>query len=362
MAWHRKLPSGRFNGMYRDADGKRKSAGTFDTEDEAITAAELAEKHARGGGQSTNPTWAEWSTVWMQRRKVEESTRRRDQGRVDTHLIPKWGGMRLSEITRVQAQGWVDDDLSHLSPSTVRKCVAALGSSLKAAANAGYRCEAAARGLDLPALTPSPERWLSDDEVAAVRDVLDERYRLTFDLLLGTGMRWGEAVALHWDHVDLDGKAITVRWGWDGEVMKSPKSKQKRRIPIGDTLVSVLRKLLEDRGLGEAPRVEYVGGNRPMYGLILAGSKKGRPITSTSFSHALGASGRAASVGEGADRRRVGHVRPHDLRHTYASSLLQKGVPLETVSALLGHSSVLVTQRYADAGESRWDDVRAVLG
>lgn len=43
----------------------------------------------------------------------------------------------------------------------------------------------------------------------------------------------------------------------------------------------------------------------------------------------------------------VGHVRIHDLRHTYASWLLQSGIPLAEVGRLLGHVSVATTQKYA---------------
>ncbi|GAB33064.1 tyrosine-type recombinase/integrase, partial [Gordonia otitidis] len=48
--------------------------------------------------------------------------------------------------------------------------------------------------------------------------------------------------------------------------------------------------------------------------------------------------------------------------HTFGSGLVQKGITLDAVSKLMGHSSVLVTQRYASAAESQWDAVRNALG
>ncbi|MFI2703458.1 tyrosine-type recombinase/integrase [Cellulosimicrobium composti] len=57
----------------------------------------------------------------------------------------------------------------------------------------------------------------------------------------------------------------------------------------------------------------------------------------------------------------VGHVRPHDLRHTYASWLLQDGVPLARVGKLLGHVSPVTTQRYAHLDETPADDILAAL-
>ncbi|MDA3624827.1 tyrosine-type recombinase/integrase [Saccharopolyspora sp. WRP15-2] len=53
---------------------------------------------------------------------------------------------------------------------------------------------------------------------------------------------------------------------------------------------------------------------------------------------------------------------PHDLRHTYASWLVQDGVSIQAVRALLGHASVATTERYAHLANAEWDKVRAVLG
>lgn len=47
------------------------------------------------------------------------------------------------------------------------------------------------------------------------------------------------------------------------------------------------------------------------------------------------------------DRAGIGHVRIHDLRHTFASFLIRQGIPLYHVSQLLGHSDIRITQRYA---------------
>lgn len=54
-------------------------------------------------------------------------------------------------------------------------------------------------------------------------------------------------------------------------------------------------------------------------------------------------------------------VTPHDLRHTYASWILQDGVSIEALSKLLGHSSVTTTERYSHLADTQWDAVRAAL-
>ncbi|MEV4236437.1 MULTISPECIES: site-specific integrase [unclassified Nocardia] len=59
--------------------------------------------------------------------------------------------------------------------------------------------------------------------------------------------------------------------------------------------------------------------------------------------------------------RRLGKVRPHDLRHTYAGRLVRAWVPIQQVQKLLGHASLRTTQRYASLADSQWGSV-GVLG
>ncbi|MFE3024024.1 tyrosine-type recombinase/integrase [Nocardia tengchongensis] len=73
------------------------------------------------------------------------------------------------------------------------------------------------------------------------------------------------------------------------------------------------------------------------------------------------AAARVARAGDGESARRLGPVRPHDLRHTYAGRLVRAGIPLQQVQKLLGHASIRTTQRYASLGDSQWEQVRAAL-
>jgi integrase len=62
------------------------------------------------------------------------------------------------------------------------------------------------------------------------------------------------------------------------------------------------------------------------------------------------------------ERANIGHARPHDLRHTYASWLVQNGTPIEEVARLRGHASSVVTQRYAHLADTPKDSVLKALG
>ncbi|MBE9925959.1 tyrosine-type recombinase/integrase [Cellulosimicrobium cellulans] len=61
----------------------------------------------------------------------------------------------------------------------------------------------------------SPERYLTHDEVDAIRADLPDAQRAMVDLLVGTGMRWGEAITLHRPRVDLERRMVQIADVWD---------------------------------------------------------------------------------------------------------------------------------------------------
>ena len=364
MAWTEKLPSGRYRGMFRASDGRKRSVGTFDGKRAAQNAATAAEVGAKNERPSSDLSWSEWEARWTPGRSVAAATKLEDGKRIEKHVRPRWGEVKLEDISRSEVQSWASElAASGLSPSTTRKIVGVLSASMRAALRLDVIAVNPCTDIELPRIPPSPEHWLTDEEVDALRGTLDESQRFCFELLLGTGLRWGEAVGLHWSHVDLDRRQIEVLWSFDrkSKTMKPPKSHQRRTVPIGDTLVEMLGARLDERGWGSPPDLPYLDMKRPAHGLVLA-TPGGTPPNGTSFALAVAAAGKSAFVGEGERRRRVGNVRPHDLRHTFASRLVQRGINIQAVSNLLGHSSLTVTTRYASLGQSQFDAIRDVLG
>ncbi|BCK57410.1 tyrosine-type recombinase/integrase [Nocardia wallacei] len=363
MGWAEKLPSGRYRGLYRDREGRKRSAGIFATKEIARRKATAKEDAERENPTRPVPalTWADWLPRWTAQRTVEEGTLSIDNRRINKHLKPKWGPLLLTEITQPDIQEWVAS--LPLAPTTVDKCYRLLSGSLKAAERAELIPRNPCVDIKLPKPGPSPERYLEDEEFAALRDPLEPFDQLVVDVLVGTGMRMGEAQGLHKEHVDLKRKVITVEWAWDKESrrLKAPKDHERRAIPIGDTLAQTLAAVIKRDGLGEPAPVRYSTGRSVRTGLLLAHTD-GRPFDQDNFGKRFQAAQRVAWVGEGDDRRRLGKVRPHDLRHTYAGRLVRAGVPLQAVQKLLGHASIRTTQRYASLAESQWENIRNVLG
>jgi integrase len=124
---------------------------------------------------------------------------------------------------------------------------------------------------------------------------------------MNTGMRRGETLKLRWASVDFDRRLITVEG-------RNATSRQTRHVPLNDEAVRVLRNWREQAGAGT--RVFHVVGFQTAWETVLR-------------------------------RARISKFRWHDLRHHFASRLVQQGVPLNTVRDLLGHGSVGMSLRYA---------------
>lgn len=140
---------------------------------------------------------------------------------------------------------------------------------------------------------------------------------------LQTGMRKGEILNLKWNNIDFKYNYI--------ELLET-KSGKARKIPISNKLLSVLKKTIKIN--------EYVFINEAT----------GKPYKDIhkSFNSAL-------------KRANISNFRFHDLRHTVATRLVEKGVDLVVIKEILGHSKIETTMRYAHAVPKRKLDAIEVL-
>jgi integrase len=124
-----------------------------------------------------------------------------------------------------------------------------------------------------------------------------------------TGMRQGEILALRWEDVDLDRRRITVRRSvWEGQET-APKSGKGREIPI-----SVVSEALEQHQHERGPYVFC--------------DTQGKRYTKQQCRRPLRRALKRAGLR---------HIGWHGMRHTFASHLVMRGVPLPAVQQLLGH-------------------------
>ena len=174
----------------------------------------------------------------------------------------------------------------------------------------------------LPRALPHP---LTVDEVTAIVEAPGDatpaaaRDRAILELLYGAGLRVSELVGLDVDDVDLE----------DASVRVLGKGSKERLVPIG--------RMARDAVAAYLTRGRPALASGRSRGALFLNARGGR-LTRQSCSRLLDAHRRRAGI------RRV--VTPHDLRHSFATHLLEGGADVRVVQELLGHASVATTQVY----------------
>ena len=187
---------------------------------------------------------------------------------------------------------------------------------------------------NLKVITKPPEYYRENEIDALFSQQMDESYRAVFRGLLHSGMRIMELAHLEWSDIDLDKHLIRIE---EKENFK-PKTKNSNRvIPMNEELFNVISNLNKKRR-----NKRYVFT-----------SPKGCQVRER---RALDALKKVAEQAEIKSR-----VFLHKFRHTYATMLVLKDVKLQNIKALLGHSSIKETERYAhNKADHLFDEVNKI--
>ena len=282
-------------------------------------------------------------------------------GKVDLHRLSP--ALIESTLTALRNSGGRIDEVHPLgrplSARTVRHVAFLIHDSLEAAVRWGTL---PANPMDRVVL-PKPERKeprvLDEEGLGRFLDAV--RGTSLFPLLVtavSTGCRRGELLALEWRDIDSQTGMITISKSLEqtkgGLRIKSTKSDNARRFPLPSVALDVL--LGHRRNQENGGRVETADKNLD----LVFRDRNGDHYKPDQMSS------RIAEIA-----RRLGYsgIGIHSMRHTHASQLLSRGVPIPTVSKRLGHANPSITLRlYAHALESdeliaakRWDDAFANL-
>lgn len=221
-------------------------------------------------------------------------------------------------LTRLTTRG-------DLSPTTVRYAYAVLRIALGRALKSGRVVRNVATLIDPPAKVRHELRPLSLDESRSLlAGIRGDRLEALYVTALGTGLRQGELLALRWQDVDLERGELAVRHTLQRGTctLSEPKTERARRtlrLPR-----QVLAALVAHRA-----RQAIV----PMTGLIFT-TEKGTPLDTRNVTRYLQ---------RHLIRLGLPHQRFHDLRHAFATLMVESGEDLGTVSRILGHADFATT-------------------
>jgi integrase len=289
------------------------------------------------------------------RYEVSEGTYSRYERTCRNHLVPFFGRITLRELSTAQVRAFKDRKIEEgLNPNTVGVMQGVLSNELNQAVDDGLiPSNPASRVKKAVKREQAPMRSLSQEEASRLLGAaVGMRDEALLTLALRTGMRQGELAALRWEDIDLTDKpSITVRRSADTRTktrVSTTKTGKDRRIHIGPRTVDVLK---GHRARQLEERMAAASWTDP--GLVFPNTKgkiRRRDSVMRSLRRFLKESGLPVDV------------RFHDLRHTAGTLALRQGVPLHTVSRMLGHSDPAMTlRRYAHVLEDMREDAARAM-
>lgn len=250
--------------------------------------------------------------------KQRKRSWKRDQELFELRLKKTFGTLKLNQITRAQIQNFHTGMRNEgLAGATCDHQVKLLRHCLNMAVEWGLLEVNPAAGFKLFNEPNNVENYLDEKQLQKLLHILrTHKNRAVCNIalwLLSTGARLNEALQARWDHIDLENRVWRIP-------SANSKSKKVRAVPLNNSAIEVLDSLTTEGTF------DYLFVNR----------RTKKPYTTI---HKVW-SGIRKEAG-------LPHLRIHDLRHSYASILVNSGRSLYEVQQILGHSQPQVTQRYS---------------
>jgi len=164
--------------------------------------------------------------------------------------------------------------------------------------------------------------FITKEELNTIIENTEGKYlQNLFTFAFFTGMRAGEIVNMKWDWIDIKNRSIKI----SNDNSFTTKSKSDRVIPMNETVINIL--------IAQKTNIHHLENDYIFYRIL--GTKLNEDFVSKQFKKAV----RRAKLND--------TIHFHTLRHSFASSLVQKAVPLYFIKELLGHSSITTTEIYS---------------
>lgn len=323
------------------------------------------------------PTVESWLTIYLDTiapRKIDPTTVRGYRSKMRCYVFPEIGTVRMDRLKPEHLDAvYLAMERAGRADATMRQVHRILSRAFEIAYRRGVMPLNPAKLIDAPTAKVQEKTPPGEPEAGRLLDAAaGRRNAVRWKIGLGLGLRQGEALGLRWPYVDIDSDDPHLKVHWQlhrrpfdhgcgeapcgrkragncpqrmlplrsgeiqirgGLILKPPKGKSKRTVPLPPEFVTELRAHREVQGLEKM----MAGGAYAKHDFVFAGLD-GEPVSPEADWREWQELEEEADV--------VGMFRLHDARHFAATFLLALGVDIRVVQELMGHSSVKVTEGY----------------
>jgi integrase len=310
---------------------------------------EIARRHLQPqslnntGPQAGRLTFRELAITYKENgvKRLAENTQANMHHIVDHYLLPRWGRRYALEIQPLEIEQWLGSlPLANPTKDRIRRVMSIIFS------------DAQKYGIVPRTDSSNPLRWVRQSVKSDYRAVIVEpsiaarileslsgTERALTLLVAATGLRISEALGLRWEDIDYDNRRINLRRAWVGEAVRQNLKTEgsQRPVPLCDALAECLLAWHAATPYGQPSDWVFASnrskGQRPRSAGVLAADYL-----------------RPAAIAAGVKLQPGQRFGFHNLRHSLATFLINKGTDIKTVQGLLRHANVTTTlSRYAQS-------------
>lgn len=354
MAFIRKriMPSGKvaYTVVFNDARGRRRERAAGSTKKAAENLKVRIERELAEGifeqEEEEELSFAGFCDMFLAAKKAEirKSTWADYELTIRKHMLPFFGEDMLSDIGPVRIQqmlAWMGE--MGVSSATQGKVIRYVKVIFRKAVSLELIDRDPCRAVKAPRVERKEMGFLEAGEASRLLDASSGGLRPLFAVAAYAGLRLGEIISMQWGDIDFDRNIIRVNRSWRPESgFTSPKTPASRRsVPMIKSLEVMLWK-------------HYLDSGKPGPDSLVFPNSQGKPRDRHRLS--------GCCFQETLQRAGLKRIRFHDLRHTFASLMIESGCDPKTLQVIMGHSSIGVTMNtYAHLYSTAYERAAANL-
>ena len=339
--------------VHRIYKGRNEKGQILYTKIYARTLKELERKikeatiNSYNGVKPDNTSFGTMASLWVKSKiDISENTNAQYGYILEKYISPLYN-IKIKDIVPYDLQNIINNAYSEGKSKSTLKIIKLLGTNIMNMAIEnkviGYNPFASVR---VPKSAPSKEREpISEAQKQAIlKHWQGHRMGIGALIMLNCGLRKGELLALKWSDIDFNkglirvNKTIVFEGNNHSHIKDSPKTKSGiRDIPLSTSMISALK--------------GYRRTQKPLASVYIIPDTKGQLMTYQGFKRAWESFLHYLNIQSGGkDKSRsnpkiivIERFTPHQLRHTFATTILYNNIPIKDAQYLLGHSNVQMT-------------------